>query len=249
MRLLCLDIENSYLLAGVWSLWDNGGINLDRLMDNGKVMCYAAKWVGERDILFGRCDDRDFLDKLHALLDEADAVITYNGARHDIPMINREFIRNGYTPPSPYKQIDLFKTVKKQFKFPSNKLQHVCSELEIGAKAGHDGFKTWIECLKGEETAWAKMKRYNIHDVRLTERLYKMVKPWIENHPNHNLYGKTGVCTVCGSKHIQKRGKYKTSTAVYTRIHCQRCGAWSRTRYTEVDKGTREHIYTGLALN
>lgn len=240
-------MENSFLVGGIWNLW-NQNISLDQLFDNGKVLCYAAKWLDKKDMMFAKHDEAHFLSSIHALLDEADAVLTYNGKKHDIPMLNREFIKAGMTPPSPYKQIDLLETMKKAFKFPSNKLQHVSDELGIGQKLDHEGFELWIKVLRDDPKAWATMKKYNIQDVKLLEKLYWKVQPWIVGHPNYNMYGTTGVCPTCGGKHLQKRGKYTTQTGVYTRLHCQDCGAWSRTRFTEVDKSVRETIYVGAAL-
>jgi len=205
--------------------------------------------MDKKAVVFKRFDEPNFLETIHSLLDEADVVLSYNGKRHDIPMLNREFLKAGLTPPSPYKQIDLFETVKKAFKFPSNKLQHVSKELGIGEKVDHEGFGLWVKCLQGDAASWAVMKKYNIQDVKLLEKLYNSLQPWVANHPNHNLYGRVGVCPHCGSKHVQSRGTYKTQTAIYKRLHCQDCGAWSRSRYTEVEKELRETVYTGVSLS
>mgnify|MGYP001183356513 CR=1 FL=1 len=247
MKILALDIENSYLLSGTWGIW-NQNVGLEQLFDNGKVLCYSAKWLGKKDMMFAKHTEPYFLSSIHALLDEADAVLTYNGKKHDIPMLNREFIKAGMTPPSPYKQIDLLETMKKVFKFPSNKLQHVSDELGIGQKLKHEGFELWVKCLQEDKAAWATMKKYNMQDVKLLEKLYWKVQPWVGQHPNHNLYGNTGVCPKCGGKHLQLRGKYVTQTGVYSRLHCQDCGSWSRTRFTEVEKDARTSIYVGAAL-
>ena len=90
----------------------------------GYTLCWAAMWEGERDVEFASIKDGEehMLTKIHALLDEADAVVHYNGTKFDIPILNREFLRYGMAPPSHYHQIDLLKTVRKQFKFQSNKL-------------------------------------------------------------------------------------------------------------------------------
>ncbi|NIV35232.1 MAG: hypothetical protein GWN58_38990, partial [Anaerolineae bacterium] len=53
-------------------------------------------------------DMEGMLEGAWELLDEADAVVHYNGKKFDIPTLNREFVKYGFTPPSPYKQIDLY---------------------------------------------------------------------------------------------------------------------------------------------
>lgn len=242
-RLLVLDIENSYLLAGTWGLW-NQNINLDLLLDCGKVLSVAAKWIGEKSIIFHKCDDKGFHKSIWKLLDEADAVITYNGRKHDIPLLNRELLKEGLGPYSPIKHIDLLETMKKQFKFPSNKLAHITEELGLGKKLDHGGFQLWVNCLKGDEDAWKKMEKYNKQDVRLTEKLFHKVRAWCNLVVNYALYSSNGdvLCPHCGSDHLHKRGYYRTTSAIYQKFNCQVCKGWSRTRYTEVTKEERKNI-------
>lgn len=247
MRILALDIENSYLLSGTWGIWGQN-IGLEQLFDNGKVLCYAAKWVGKKGMMYAKHTDSNFLQSIHALLDEADVVLTYNGKHHDIPMLNREFLKAGMSPPSPYKQIDLLETMKKAFKFPSNKLQHVSTELGIGKKTEHEGFSLWVKCLQGDSAAWATMEKYNKQDVTLLEKLYNKTKAWAVGHPNQNTHGKHGVCPVCGGKHLQSRGTYKTATGIYPRFQCRDCGKWSRGRFTLVERTIRPDILVEAAL-
>lgn len=166
----------------------------------------------------------------HSLLDEADAVVHYNGARHDIPHLNRGFIEIGLTPPSPYKQIDLLTTAKRQFKFPSNKLEYVAKALGVGEKMKNSGFELWTRCMKGDKEAWKEMQEYNIQDVVVLEGVYNKLLPWIKQHTNHSLFsdGTEHVCPNCGSKHLQKRGFYYTLSSVFQRFKCNSCGHWSK---------------------
>ena len=110
----------------------------------------------------------------------------------------------------------------------------------------HDGFEMWVKCLEGDKKAWAQMKKYNIRDVKMLERLYYRFQPWISSHPNHSLFAKDTVCPYCGSKHIQSRGTYKTNVGEYRRMYCNDCGGWSRTRLTEIDLETRKKIVVGI---
>jgi hypothetical protein len=49
------------------------------------------------------------------------------------------------------------------------------------------------------------MERYNKQDVRLTEKVYKKLRPFIKNHP-HLGTGNSDACPACGSLNVQKRG-------------------------------------------
>jgi hypothetical protein len=82
------------------------------------------------------------------------------------------------------------------------------------------------------------MKKYNIQDVRLLEKLYKRLLPWIKNHPNQGVYsGTKGVCKVCSSKSLKKNGFEYTGVGKYQRYRCNSCGAPNRGPTNEAVKG------------
>ena len=185
--------------------------------------------------------------RIYALLEEADAVVHYNGKKFDIPKLNAEFIKFGFSPPATYKQIDLLSVARGQFRFASNKLDFVAQHLGLGAKVQHKGMDLWAECIDGDPLAWKQMERYNKQDVRLLPKLYKKLLPWIVNHPNYALYLDTvrPVCMNCGSSHLQKRGTAKTPTQVYQRYQCNSCGKWMRGKDMLLDKKKRASILSG----
>lgn len=224
-------------------------IGIDQLFEGGRTICYAAKWVGQDEIVWRHEGNPDFLATIHTLLNEADVILTYNGRKFDLPMLNREFVKAGYAPPAPYKHIDLLETVKKQFKFPSNKLDYVCRELGVGEKLSHEGFKLWVKCAQGDLEAWTKMRDYNIQDVLILEKLYERLLPWVSNHPNANLYSASNgqpICTTCGGDKLQRRGFHVTSVGRYQRYCCTTCGGWSRSRVTDVSKEDRATLLAPL---
>ena len=165
---------------------------------------------------------------MHALLDEADIVIHYNGNKFDIPVLNREFLKHGLGPPSPYKQIDLYRVIKRAFRFESNKLKAILKELDMENKLEHEGFKLWTDCMDGKASAWKKLGAYNRKDVTILEPLYERLRPWIPNHPSVTALELGMACPKCGSKKTQERGVQVTVTRVYQRHHCQQCGGWFR---------------------
>lgn len=230
MRILLLDIETAPNVAYTWGLWQQD-INLPMLEAPGYVMCWAAQWAGETKVMFdsvARSGKKKMLKGIHELMCEADAIITYNGIRFDIPHLNGQFILSGMTPPSPASQIDLMRTVKSRFKFPSNKLEYVCGQLGIGKKVKHQGFDLWLGCLRNDAKAWRTMERYNKMDVTLLVGLYNHLLPWIKNHPNRNLYGETNGCINCGESKLHRRGVARTAAGVFARFQCQACGKWQR---------------------
>lgn len=235
-RILLLDIETAPNVAHVWGLWQqNVGVN--QLMASSYVMCWGAKWYGEKPVHFSRVhynarlepsDQRALLKPIHELLDEADIVVHYNGKSFDIPTLQKEFLVHGFLPPSPFKQVDLLQVVRRQFRFPSRKLDYVAKALGVGQKVKHAGHGLWVSCMANDEQAWAQMERYNKQDVRLLEPVYERLLPWIQNHPNLGVYGDGIICSNCGSTKIQKRGVATTAFQQYQRFRCSTCGTWMR---------------------
>lgn len=231
MKTLVLDIETSPNVAHVWGLF-NQNVSLSQLRESTSVIAFAAKWVGDKRTVFysDYTDGHDvMIAAAYALLEEADVVVHYNGRTFDIPHLQREFLLAGLTPPAPFKQIDLLQCVKKQFRFTSNKLDHVVQQLGLGNKTKHEGHTLWVRCMAGEAKAWALMRKYNIQDVKLTEQLYDVLKPWILNHPNVSLYNLQAGCPRCGSPDgLERRGYEYTSVSKFQRYRCRQCGRWSR---------------------
>ena len=230
MKILLLDIETSPNTAHVWGLY-NQNVGLNQLMESSYVMCWAAKWLGEKEVHFSSMMEtthRKMIKKIYKLLDEADAVIHYNGTKFDIPTLNKEFLLLGLTPPSPYKEIDLLRTSRSKFKFPSNKLDYVAQALGLGEKVKHIGHELWIRCMNKDKQAWDMMKKYNIQDVVLLEKVYEKMLSWIRNHPNQNGYHSGVVCPNCGGSNLIKRGLSCNTNTVYQRLRCKDCGKWSR---------------------
>jgi len=242
MKILILDIETAPNLGHVWSLWKQN-IGLSQLLESSYLLCFAAKWVGEKEVHFAsiKADGVEQMrKKAHSLLEEADVVVHYNGTSFDIPTLNKEFLLQKLAPPSSYKQIDLYRAVKKKFRLPSYKLAYAAKLLGLGGKVSHEGHELWIKCMDGQPAAWRTMKEYNIGDVQLTERLYKRLLPWIPSHPNKQLYdGDHGSnkCPSCGGNG-NRRGEFVSLTAVYQRYQCRKCSGWFRTRKSMVTSDT-----------
>ena len=216
--------------AYVWGLYDQN-IGLNQMIDTSKVLCYCAKWYNEKEVIFDsihKSNHKKMLKGIHGLLDSADAVVTYNGNKFDLPVLYKEFLLSGFNPPQPAKKVDLLRVVRSNFRFASNKLDHVSQQLGLGRKTEHEGFELWLKCMNKDSAAWAKMEKYNIQDVVLLEKLYTRLLPWIKGHPNQNLFHDSHVCPTCASTRLQRRGTAVTTTGTYQRFQCRDCGSWSQ---------------------
>lgn len=250
MRILLLDIETSPNKVYVWGLFKQN-VALNQIDEPGYTLCWAAKWVGEKEMMFAslHADGKEkMLKTIYDLIEEADAVIHYNGTRFDMPTLNQEFLSLRWAPPASYVNIDLLLTARKRFRLPSNKLNYVAGFLGLGSKVEHKGMMLWRECMAGDDKAWKTMERYNKGDVTLLEKVYKTLLPWITNHPNHALFSSSdkAVCPNCGGSHLQKRGYHHTKTLSYQRYQCQGCGTWSRKRTNDMAKEKRASVLVGV---
>lgn len=239
-KLLYLDIECSPLVVHSWSLRDLH-IGLNQIVEDPRMIGVGLMWEGERKSTFysefhhGR---REMLEVVHAALDEADLVAGYNSQGFDVPWINGELAREGFLPPSPHKNIDLYRIAKKHFRFPSHKLQYVSTALGLPGKHETGGHSLWVKCMEGDAAAWAKMERYCNRDVTLLPKLLNKLRPWA-NGLNFSLYEEpeidpeTGkpvaqyMCPGCVSPNVQRRGWAVKQTRRYRRYQCQACGLWS----------------------
>lgn len=202
------------------------------------MLCFGARWSDSKTVIVKSVHvdgKEDMLQTLWELLNEADALVSWNGRGFDSRHAKREFIEAGMTPPSPTKEIDLMVAVKNQFKAPSNKLDYWAQNLGIGKKKDTGGFQLWLDCMAGDDTAWKRMIRYQKQDVNLLVELYDKLLPWIPNHPNRAVYDSIpNGCIACGSPdHLQKRGFQPTTTGLYQRYQCAGsggCGKWQRGR-------------------
>lgn len=225
-KILVIDIEWAPATAYVWQMWDQN-ISPDQLIDEGGLLCFSAHWIGTKSYEFySRWDDGDeaMAKAAYNLLEEADAVVTYNGNKYDLPKLRGHLLLNGLPDTPPPTSIDLLKTVKG-LGFVMNKLAYIAPLLQVGQKMKHEGFNLWRSVLNGDPKAQKRMMKYCIQDVRVTTKLYERVKPYIKDHPQ--IGEAPGACGNCGSDHLQKRGYRRTKYFKIERLQCVSCGSWS----------------------
>ena len=229
-RILTLDIENSPHLVYTYDLY-GANITPDKIIEPARLLCWAGKWFDRREVVFAseyHDGVEDMLDPLWDMLDQADIVVTYNGVRHDIPIIMRTFIENGYPPPSPWIDIDLYQVSKRRYKWASNRLGYVTEALGLPTKLETGVAQLWKKVLYDDDKAWTKFRAYNKQDVIVTELLYRAYRPWMKT-PHAGLWsGDLSTCPACGSSQLAPAGIVYTKTAAWLKSNCQNCRAWCK---------------------
>lgn len=236
-RILLFDIETMANLGWTWGRWQQDVIAFKYPW---YMLTFAYKWLGEKQVhAFSlpnfrgykkdKRNDKALCKKLWDLLDEADIIIAHNGDSFDVKMVQARFVKYGFPPPRPFKQIDTLKVAKKYFRFTSNSLNELGKFFNIGQKLTHTGFDLWLGCAeRDEKKSWDTMVKYNKKDIVLLEKVYYKMRAWMSNHPNLNLFNETQEkCPNCGGT-LQRRGYAVTRTAKHQRFQCTKCAAWSQ---------------------
>lgn len=252
-KLLTIDIETLPITASTWGLFDQN-IGLSMIQDDWAMLSFAAKWYGKRKTFYddtraaaGIRDDKDIVAQLVALLDEADVVIGHNVKKFDMKKLRARAVQHGLKPFREPKIIDTMLMARSVGAFTSNKLEYLTKTLCASHKSGHGkypGFELWLGVMRNEDAAWAEMKKYNIQDVKVTEQLYEVLRPWARGLPNLGaFYGdEQRRCPRCGSVHVHEHGTVNTNVSEYIQYVCSDCGGYSRDRYTINTKAKRKSL-------
>ncbi len=258
IKILCFDIETAPTKAFIWGLWQEVR-SMDFIIEDWYILCWSAKWLGKKKILSASLpesssykkhpeNDKEIMVKLRDLLDEADIVVAHNAVKFDCKKVNARFIFHDINPPSPYKVVDTLKIARQHFAFTSNRLDSLGETLKLGRKMKHQGFQLWKDCLNGCEKAWKIMTKYCNQDVKLLEKVYFKLRPYMKTHPNLGvLVGEDRpLCPKCASTKIHYQGYAMTNAGKYRKFQCQNCGGWGREKQNILEKGQRQVLTTNI---
>lgn len=235
-RIAILDIERQSAIVDVWDLKQSGYISPSNIIEPARTICFAWKWLDERKVNFAaewNGGHKKMVRKAWDVLDEADYVVGWNSKGFDCKHLRTEIIKEGLTPPSPHRDLDLMITAKRHFNFMSNRLSFVAQELGVGRKLDTGGGDLWKTLRNGKgqalKDARQHMQAYNEQDVLLTEEVYHKMLPWVDGL-NIPLYSQSEEvsCSNCGSTKIHYRGIQVAATRSYHRFQCQDCGKWGK---------------------
>ncbi len=259
-KILVFDIETSPNIGYFWRRFKEN-ISESQVIQNSYMLTWSAKWLGE-DQCIGRSihefdvdptkpNDKELVDELADLIDQADVVVAHNGDRFDLATLNSRLIAHGHQPLDPHKSVDTLKIAKSIFRFPSNSLNSLAIYLGIEIEKIKVDFSLWSRCMENDISAFEEMLEYNIMDVFVLEQVYLKLRPFDKKHPNVALYSdiEAKACPKCGSLHIEAQYKEDGSPKIVTTgvsqflmYRCQSCGGTSRGRTNLIDKDKRPNI-------
>lgn len=237
-KILIFDIETAPMQAFVWKRYKEN-VSLEQTISESFMLCWSAKWLYDEEVL-GDCltpqeavaeDDQRVVKSLYNLINKADIIVAYNGRNFDIPYMNQRFLVYGFPPYVPVHVVDPYETAKSVFRFSSNKMDHIATQLGLQNKIKTD-FDLWKGCMLGNKKSLNDMLTYNKQDVVVLEEIYCEMLPWMKNHPNlSNYFAKKSRCVKCGSDDYVKLNRYfYTPSGKYELFRCKSCGAIFRGR-------------------
>jgi len=195
-----------------------------KIIGEKKTHCIA---VSPRDVF----NDEKIVRRLHKVLSGVDILVGHNSDAFDLKKFNTRALFYGLSPIPKIPSIDTLKVARKHFKFTSNKLSYIARFLKVGAK---DESPDWNKVLAGDRKEIARMKTYNIKDVTVTEKVYMVLRRFIDNHPDLNSItpirdtrgDQVTLCPKCQSCNYIKNGFKFTSGGRYQRYFCNDCSGW-----------------------
>lgn len=176
-------------------------------------------------------DDYEVVKAAYKVLKTADCIVTHNGKRFDQKHLNTRLARHGFPPLPPMPHVDTKAIASSKLYLFNNKLDTLGEFLVGERKLEHEGWGLWKKVRQRDKAACKTMEAYCKQDVLLLEKVFRKLRPFANNLPNHNLFsiGDRKLCPNCGSTRLRSLGWRTTKTQSYRRYQCLDCGSPSRT--------------------
>lgn len=200
------------------------------------IICFGYKELGEAQ---AHCinawdvdpdaevnDDSYVVHAAYEVLKDADAIVTHNGKKFDLKVLNTRLVKYGLPPLHKINHVDT-KVVAKRLMLYSNRLGDVSNFLGGESKLENGGWDLWCKVVDKDPAARKLMAEYCKQDVQVLEQVYNGLRPLMLNTevPNYNLFSDDSqVCTNCGSHNLQKNGTRLLTTGKRQRYLCGDCG-------------------------
>lgn len=207
------------------------------------ILCFGYKIKGEKTT---KCinawdykgfagnpnNDKELCKAIAEILKDADAIVTQNGKRFDIPVINTRMAKHGLPAISKnIPHIDTKVVFKSNYAAYDNKLDTIAKTFGCETKLENGGWGLWMDMYKNKPSSKRLMERYCKQDVNVLEQVFDKLLPVMKGLPNYNLFVNninTPVCPNCGNKKLHRHDTRTTRTGIYQRYLCKSCGTVSK---------------------
>lgn len=164
----------------------------------------------------------------YEILKDADGIVTHNGKRFDVKVLNTRLAKCGLPPLPKIPHADTCVIAKRGLSLYSNSLNEVAKFFDLETKMENGGWQLWVDVFNGDKKAKKTMVEYCKQDVRVLEQVFNELRPFTKSTeiPNYNLFDDNieNKCSNCGSYHVEKHGFRTTATRKIQRYRCLDCG-------------------------
>lgn len=255
-KVLLYDLETSMIKGYFWGLWQQN-ISIDAIVEDWYVICWSAKWLGTDTMLNSsvhdfpkvpyRQNEKEVVEALWDLVDEADILIAFNGKKFDRKKMNAKFLEYGLPEPSPYKVVDPMLIVKGKFALTSNKMDFVAKYVSANEEGKlKTGLQLWLDCMNDDTIALDRMQVYCDEDINVLERVYMAVRHWDSNAPNLALHYDDDKprCNGCGSTDLSpiENKVHRTNVSAFSLVRCNSCSKILKERVNLLSKDKRKSL-------
>lgn len=124
-------------------------------------------------------DDLEVVKWAREIIAGADVVITHNGKRFDWKFFQTRIAYHGLEPLPKIHHIDTVQESKKHLYLFNNRLNTVAKFLTKTKKKDTGGWELWEKVLERDRKSQKKMTAYCKQDVRVLEKVFKKLLPFI----------------------------------------------------------------------
>lgn len=243
LRICFWDLESSLMEALSFGIWQQ---NIPVTSIKKHTHLLSNSWAfNDEEVQGVRVTPEDVRtgNDLHVVvsmieaIQSADLIVTFNGKKFDVKLLNTRALFWGLPPIKYPKHIDLMQDAKRQFKFPSNSMQNISMYLGLDGKIQTGGIGLWQECADWTnyskcDAALQKMLDYGKGDIDATRKLFYRMLGWSKNTPNIGLMTKEInnknhkennelLCVHCGSNDVTMiNQKGYTSLSAFDLYRC-----------------------------
>lgn len=246
-RILFLDIETFAMTLSGWGLF-NQNFSIEQIEQDWSILSFCAKFAGGEEIYYQAIDEyseKEMLQTLWDLMDEADYVCGHNARKFDVKKIFSRMIVNGFDRPRPFRIIDTLEVSKRCFGMSSNKLayltQLLCKEYVKSDHGKFSGFSLWKECAKGNPEAFEELKKYNILDVLSLEELYTVLQRWDTKLPVFSVHSE-----IIDNSDWESCGFVYSNLGKYECYRNKKTGQYRRSRRNLLTKEQRDNLLANI---
>lgn len=240
-KILFFDIETTPNLVFTWRLGKQY-VTQENIYKERKVSCICYKWAHENKIhalsmdiskhSLNATDDKadyEMLSQFCQVYKEADLVVGHNAIKFDIGFIRSRLVKYRLGDMAPIIVDDTY-LASQNIGFNSHKLDYLSKYLGVGKKSPHP-YDLWTNVMKGDRRSLHDTIEYCKQDVRLLEKVYNNLLPYIKTKLNRAVFMEDPrVCPSCGEAALVSRGYAPTITwGKRNRRQCQKCGKYCTT--------------------